>query len=58
MPKTKNIYMIECESLQMVSELILNLNMGFIWFRKGFRLFGPTIPCDTTRTLCLHGGCL
>ena len=23
---------------------------------RGVCLFGPTIPWDTTRTLCLHGG--
>ena len=27
---------------------------GFVWLC----LFDPAIPWDTTRTLCLHGGCL
>ena len=27
----------------------------FVWPCKGIRLFGPAIPWDTTRTLCLHG---
>ena len=29
---------------------------GFVWPIRGVCLFDPTIPWDTTRTLCLHGG--
>ena len=29
---------------------------GFVWPIEGVCLFDPTIPWDTTRTLCLHGG--
>ena len=40
----------------MVSELIPNFGVGFVWPHKGICLFDPTLPWDTTRTLCLHGG--
>ena len=36
--------MIKYELLQIILEPILNLNVGFVWSRKGVRLFGLTIP--------------
>ena len=50
MPETDNIYM----------------GVGrYKWYQSqsptpmwGSVPFGPSIPWDTTRTLCLHGGCL
>ena len=31
---------------------------GFVWPLRGVCLFGSIISWDTTRTLCLHRGCL
>ena len=46
-------------SLQMISESIPNPSVGIcsVWPRNGICQFGPVIPWDTIRTLCLHEAC-
>ena len=39
----------------MVLELIFDPMWEFVWPVRGVCLYDPTIPWDTTRTLCLHG---
>ena len=43
----------------MISGSITNPSVGVcsVWPHKGICQFGPVIPWDTTRTLCLHGMC-
>ena len=43
----------------MISVSIPNPSVGdcSVWLLKDIWQFGPVIPWDTTRTLCLHGEC-
>ena len=55
-PKTDNIYTVGSKSLQMVLKPISDLNVrGLFGPIRGVCLFGPIIPWDTMRTLCMHG---